>query len=384
MGGISKKEVIKDILKKLNQGMSFEEAKREVVNKIGNIESEELFEIEQELINEGISPDEIKRFCNVHALLFEGMFENKISDPQTPSHPVNLFKAENREIEKRTKALRDACEEKDFNMIKKLLDELMSVKLHYDKKEQILFPYLEKQGFFGPSKVMWGKDNEIRELLRKAQENFSHSDDYIKNYIEPLIEEIDGMIFKEENILFPTSLEKLGKEDWVEIFKQMSYAGFVFIEPPKEAFEAKDIVSKSKKVEYKDGYVNFPTGKIKLEELMNVLNSLPFDITFVDKDEKVRYYSDSKDRVFLRTPSVIGRDVKNCHPPQSLDAVNKVIDDLKNQRVKSHDFWLNLKGRLIYIRYFPVRDEFGNFLGVLEITQDITDIKKIEGEKRLV
>ncbi len=383
MGGLNKKEVIKDILKKLNAGMSFEDAKKEVVSKIGSIESEELFEIEQELINEGISPDEIKRFCNVHALLFEGMFENKVSDVSHPAHPVNIFKAENREIEKRTKEIRKAIDEKNFDKIKDLLTELMKIKIHYDKKEQILFPYLEKQGFFGPSKVMWGKDNEIRELLKKAVDNFSNTDEYIKNYIIPLINEIDGMIFKEENVLFPTSLEKINLQDWVKIFKEMSLVGFVFIEPPKEAFEARDIVNKSK-TEYKDGFVNFPTGRLKIDEIKHIFNTLPVDITFVDKDEIVRYFSDSKDRVFLRTSSVIGRDVKNCHPPQSLDAVKKVIDDLKNGRVKSHDFWINMKGRLIYIRYFAVRDEFGNFLGILEVTQDITEIKKLDGEKRLV
>ncbi len=384
MGGVNKKEVIKDILKKLNAGMSFDEAKKEVVSKIGSIESEELFEIEQELINEGISPDEIKRFCNVHALLFEGIFENKVSNISHPAHPVNIFKAENREIEKRTKEIRKAIDEKNFSKIRNLLNELVKIKSHYDKKEQILFPYLEKQSFFGPSKVMWGKDNEIRELLKSAIDNFSNTDEYIKNYVIPLIDEIDGMIFKEENVLFPTVIEKLNPQDWVEIFKEMSLAGFVFIEPPNEAFEAKDIIKKSERVNYQDGFVIFPTGRLKLDEIKHIFNTLPVDITFVDKDEIVRYFSDSKDRVFLRTSSVIGRDVKNCHPPQSLDAVKKVIDDLKNGRVKSHDFWINMKGRLIYIRYFAVRDEFENFLGILEVTQDITEIKRLDGEKRLV
>ncbi len=384
MGGINKKEFIKDILRKLNSGMSFEEAKNELIKTIGNIESKELFEIEQELINEGISPDEIKRFCNVHALLFEGMFENKIGDVDNPSHPINLFKAENREIEKRTKIIREAIEKKDFEKIKLILNELMNIKLHYDKKEQILFPYLERQGFFGPSKVMWGKDNEIRELLKNAVDKFSTGDEYIEKHLKPLIDEVDSMIFKEENILFPTSLEKLSQKDWVEIFKQMVGAGFIFIKPPAEAFELNDIEKRNINIKYNDGYIEFPTGKLSLKELNFILDSLPMDITFVDKDDRVRYFSNSKDRIFLRTPSVIGREVRNCHPPQSLDAVNKVIDDLKNGRKKSHDFWINLKGRLIYIRYFAVRDEFDNFLGILEVTQDITEIKKLEGEKRLV
>ncbi|HOJ85974.1 MAG TPA: DUF438 domain-containing protein [Elusimicrobiales bacterium] len=384
MGGVNKKEVVKEILKKLNSGISFQEAKKEVVAKIGNIESKELFEIEQELINEGITPEEIKRFCNVHALLFEGMFENKISDIKNPSHPVNLFKAENEEIAKRAKNIKEAIEKKDFKSIKKLLADLNEIKLHYEKKEQILFPYLEKQNLFGPSKVMWGKDNEIRELYKNAIENFLEKEEYIEKHLKPLIDEIEGMIFKEENILFPTSLEKLSTSDWVEIFKQMSHTGFCYITPPKESFEAEDIDKKIKKTYFENGYINFPTGKLKLEEITQILNTLPIDITFIDKNELVKYFSDSKERIFLRTSSIIGREVRNCHPPQSLKAVEKVINDLKNGIKKYHDFWITIKGRLIYIRYFPVKDEFDNFLGILEVTQDITNIKKIEGQKRLV
>lgn len=385
MGGIvDKKEVIKDILKKLNQGMSFEDAKKEVVTKIGAIESSELFAIEQELINEGISPDEIKRFCNVHALLFEGMFENRFKDPSSPIHPINLFKAENQKIKEKINQLNKYSVNKDFASIKKILDELRLIDVHYQRKEQIIFPYLERQGFFGPSKVMWAKDDEVRSLLKKAIENFKENEDYIKNYLNPLINEIDSMIFKEENVFIPTCIEKLSQDDWINIFKQSANLGYVFIETPKENFEVEDLELRSRKSNFKDGYIEFPSGRIRLEDLRCLLDTLPFDITFVDKDGRVAYYSNSKERIFLRTPAVIGREVKNCHPPKSIDAVEKVIDDLKNKRVKSHDFWLNFKGRLIYIRYFAVRNEFDEFLGILEVTQDITDIKKIDGEKRLV
>lgn len=230
---------------------------------------------------------------------------------------------------------------------------------------------------------MWGKDNEIRELYRNAIENFSETDDYIERNLKPLIDEIEGMIFKEENILFPTLLEKISNSDWVEIFKQISKVGFSYIDPPYETFEAKDIYQKTKETKFENEYINFPTGKLTLKELTYILNTLPFDITFIDKNEIVKYFSDSKERIFLRTPSVIGRDVKNCHPPQSLNAVKKVIQDLKNGTKKYHEFWINIKNRLIYIRYLPVRDDFDNFLGIIEITQDITDLKKIEGQKRL-
>jgi len=381
---MSKKEFIKEILKKLNQGMTFEEAKNELVKTIGSIESEELFQIEQEIINEGVSTDEIKRFCNVHALLFEGMFENKITDIDNTSHPINLFKAENREIEKRVDLIRKSLEEKNFVEVKKILEQLYQLKLHYDKKEQILFAYLEKKGFYGPSKVMWGKDNDIREMLKNAIDNFSESTQYIDKYLTPFLDEVISMVFKEENILFPTTIEKFSQKEWVEVFKQMANAGFVFITPPQEAFEVLDIEKKNVHLSFEDGYVKLPTGKLSLRELNFLLDSLPIDITFIDRDDKVKYFSNSNDRIFLRTPSIIGREVRNCHPPQSLDAVNKVIEDLKNGVKKSHDFWINMKGHLIYIRYFPVRDEFDNFLGILEVTEDVTEIKKLEGEKRLV
>ncbi|GAB4029947.1 MAG: DUF438 domain-containing protein [Elusimicrobiota bacterium] len=383
MGGINKKEFIKEILKKLSDGLSFADAKKEVVSKIGNIESSELFAIEQELIDEGISPEEIKRFCNVHALLFEGMFEKKVSDPSSPSHPVNLFKAENAKIKELSDKIKQNASLWQRDTLQSEMERLKkAVFLHYERKEQVLFPYLERKGFFGPSKVMWGKDNEVRELFRKAMENIN-SGDFILKYLSPLCEEIESMIFKEENVLFPTSLEKLSASEWTEIFRQSASAGYALIEPPKENFEAEDINKRSSKSFFEEGKVNFPTGKLSLEELRKILDCLPVDLTFVDKDGKVAYFSNSSERIFLRTPSVIGREVANCHPPQSLPAVEKVIEDLKSGFKKSHEFWLNIAGRLIYIRYFPVRDEFGSFLGILEVTQDITAIKKIEGEKRL-
>lgn len=386
MGGINKKEYIKEILKQLSQGLTPQEAKEKLKKDVGSIESSELFSIEQELINEGISPDEIKRFCNVHALLFEGMFENKVSDSSNPSHPVNLFKAENREIEKLVEKAKAELSKNNISGFKDILIELSKIDIHFQRKEQILFPYLERQNFFGPSKVMWAKDDEIRQMLKQAISSAENPDkDYVEKYAMPLLEEILSMIYKEENILFPTSLEKLKPSDWVEIFKQSASLGYVFIKPPAEVFEAEDLNKRANlNCEFKDGYINFPTGKVKLEDLRVILNTLPVDITFIDKENKVAYFSHSKDRIFLRTPSVIGRDVENCHPPKSIEMVKKVIEDLKEGRKQSHDFWLNLKGRLIYIRYFAVRNEFGEYLGILEVTQDITEIKKIEGEKRLI
>jgi PAS domain S-box-containing protein len=250
---------------------------------------------------------------------------------------------------------------------------------------------LEKQGFTGPSKVMWGKDNEVRDLLKKAISSVEEIKDikdlepYSKNSLDPLIEEVTGMIFKEENILFPTCLEKLSANDWVEILRESEEVGYVFVEKPKET-EAlvKDL--KSALLEepvFEDNEISLPTGKLRLKELMSILNTLPVDITFVDNEDKVRYFSDNKERIFLRTKSVIGIKVQNCHPPQSLETVEEILNSFKEGKRDTVDFWINQEGKFVYIRYFAVRDEGGSYLGTLEVSQDLTEIKKLEGEKRL-
>ena len=204
--------------------------------------------------------------------------------------------------------------------------------------------------------------------------------------MDPLLEEVDGMIFKEENILFPTSKEKLHTDDWVEILKESDEVGYVFIEKPKETEalmkELKDALIEEPV--FQDNQVYFPTGSLQLKELMSLLNTMPVDFTFVDKEDRFRYFSDNKDRIFIRTKSVIGRKVQNCHPPQSLDVVEKILKDFKEGKKNSVEFWINFKGKFVYIRYFAVRDKDGNYLGTLEVTQDITEVKKLEGEKRLL
>jgi len=391
-----KKEIMKDIIRKLHQGLTIEEAKERFEKEIGTASSTEIAEMEQALINDGLSPEEIKKFCNVHVMLFQSALEKSIIKETSPSHPVYLFKLENREIEKIVDSLKKLKEEKEeLPRIKKklndLLNELRGIEIHYARKELVLFPFLEKQGFTGPSKVMWGKDNEIRDLLKKSISSVKDINDiknlepYSKNSLEPLMEEVTGMIFKEENILFPTCLEKLSADDWVEILKESDKIGYVFVERPKETGDLiKDL--KSALLEepvFEDNEISLPTGKLRLKELMAVLNMLPVDITFVDKEDKVRYFSDSKERIFLRTKSVIGIKVQNCHPPQSLEAVEKILKSFKEGKRDVVDFWINAEGKFVYIRYFAVRDEAGSYLGTLEVSQDLTEIKTLEGEKRL-
>ena len=394
-----KKEVIRDLITRLHQGLSIEEAKEIFEKEVGTISSAEIAEVEQSLINEGLSPNEIKKFCNVHALLFKSALQQSVSKEESSTHPIFLFKLENREIEKITKAIKDVIERKDgytitqlTEKIQTLLTQLRGIDTHYTRKEQLIFPFLEKHGFTGPSNVMWGKDNEIRELLNTSIKEIEmvttekDFNDYTSNYLTSLLEEVEGMIFKEEKILFPASIEKLNIDDWVKVQQESNEVGYAFIEKPKatDSLEQDSEHISIENPDIKDNIVSLPTGNLQMNELLGLLNTLPVDITFVGKDDAVKYFSDSKERIFVRTKSVLGRKVQNCHPPQSVDVVEKILTSFKEGTRDSADFWINFQGKLVYIRYFAVRDKEGTYLGTLEVTQDLTEIKKLEGEKRLL
>ncbi len=394
-----KKEVMKDIILKLHKGLSVEAARERFEKEVGTIGSVEIAEIEQGLINEGLSPDEIKKFCNVHALLFQAALEKAPTQETSPSHPIFLFKLENREVEKIADSIK-ALVEKDggqhVSELRRKLEEslliLKQVETHYERKEQLLFPYLEKQGFMGPSKVMWGKDNEVRDLFKKALNQLADVTGSTKlasfreDALNPLLEEVVGMIFKEENILFPTALEKLEAGDWVEILRESEDIGYVFIQKPEETAVLEKHLRDSLLEEtlIQNDNITLPTGIINLRELMHLFNALPVDITFVGKDDTVKYFSTSHDRIFSRTKAIIGRKVQNCHPPQSVDVVEKILASFKDGTKDYYDFWLTLQGKFVYIRYFALRDSTNQYLGTLEVTQDVTGIRKLEGEKRLL
>lgn len=394
----AKKDVLKGIIIDLHRGLSVEEAKERFEREVGDVSSSEIASIEQSLIDEGVSPDEIKKFCNVHALLFQDALERSVPGEESPGHPVFLFKLENREIEKITgelkETLAEVAEGKPLAVREKIreqLNRLKGLELHYTRKEQILFPYLERYGFEGPSKVMWGKHNEIRDLYKQASNRLDQADpqeplrEPAESALSILIEEVEGMIFKEEKILFPASLEKLSVADWVEILKESGKVGYAYIEKPAEAERLIHELQHAapKEAVWDEGQIAFPTGKLNLKELTHILSLLPVELTFVDADDTVRYFSDSQSRIFVRAKSVIGRKVHNCHPPQSADLVEKILSAFKAGTRNKAEFWLEIKGRLINVEFLAVRDEAGRYLGTLELTQDITDLKTRAGERRI-
>jgi uncharacterized protein len=379
-----KKELVRSVIRQLHQGLPVEKAREQILKEVGKLTSAEITDIEQSLIDEGVSPDEIKRFCNVHALLFEDALENVVGDPDSPSHPLALLTRENRQIETIVAAVRAAFQRGDSAAAGIQLKMLDGLDRHYSLKENGLFPSLEKHGFPGPSKVMWSKHDEVRGMLKKVRA----SQQPAPAEVESLLAEVEGMVFKEESILFPAARERIPAREWISISKAFDEIGFAFISghPLHEALEDAENAAASPPVTdiATAGEIALPSGRLSTEELAAMMDAMPLDVTFVDADDKVKYFSQSPERIFVRATSVLGRDVKNCHPPQSVHKVTRIVDSFKDGSRDHADFWIRLQGKLVHIRYFAVRNKAGKYLGTLEMTQDITGIQSLEGERRLL
>ena len=387
-----RKEVLKELLNELHNGKTVDDVKEKFKKTFGTVSATEISKAEQELIADGLDVNEIQRLCDVHAAVFEGSIEeihNALSPMETPGHPANTIVVENNAIDiliknKIRPMLIDVKEgKKDINSLKEDLTKLQQIDRHYLRKENLVFPFMEKHGITAPPKVMWGVDDEIRVNLKEAVNLVIEGKTEAVSKLQEVLDSIEQMIFKEDSIMLPMVLDVFSDEDWKAIEVESDEFGYCLIEKP---------VQWSPIVEYKEttktaaatGIVQMPTGTLEIPEITAILDTLPVDITFVGKDETVKYFSQGAERIFPRTKSIIGRDVKNCHPPASMHVVEQIVEDLKSGKKSSEEFWIRMKGKIIYIRYFAVRDDKGEFLGVLEVTQDITNIQQLTGEKRLL
>ena len=198
----------------------------------------------------------------------------------------------------------------------------------------------------------------------------------------PAVKGISDMISKEEEILLPMSLEKLTENDWFSIYNQTMEFGYCLYDPQTEW---KPENSRNSEVIYNTGKnIQLSTGSFNIDELEAIFRTLPIDLTFVDKDDKVKFFSLGPDRIFTRNRAILGRDVRMCHPPSSVHIVEQILNDFRNGTQNSASFWINMHGKFIYIDYYAVRDKDGNYLGTLEFTQDLTRLRSLEGEQRLL
>ncbi|WP_086444823.1 DUF438 domain-containing protein [Candidatus Enterococcus lemimoniae] len=435
---VERQKKIVEILSLLHQGGSFEQAKQMFDQSFDGIDVSEITAAEKALISSGLDPSEIQSLCNVHAAVFKGAINDihrSNYEHEQPGHPIHTLKLENQVIQSllvdEIMWVFSKIETGDWSLRQRLLaalEDLQNINRHYTRKETLIFSYMEKYGITAPPKVMWGVDDSIREALKSVI-------DYLKNEkaaINPLREkleyiqtEIEEMIFKEEEIMTPMTLDVFTLEDWEKIARDSQDIGYAFIAEPlpwkasaaaraseqerepqrlaavqqaqantaaiKEGMEIKNESIHEENEQYFDwestgSEVNvvLPTGVLNLEELVSLFQVLPVDLTFVDKNDRVRFFSEGKNRVFPRTTSVIGREVINCHPPKSMHIVQQILDDFRAGKRTDADFWIDMRDRKIYIRYFALKNDQDEYLGCLEVTQDITDIQTISGQNRLL
>jgi len=394
-----RKELLKHLILQLHNGDAPDQVKSRLVQLLHTVPYNEVVEVEQQLIAEGLPEEEIMRFCDVHTSVLEGHMDTSTAKGVPEGHPVDTFLKENRELERRiaqVKAILEnssSLEEKDIAdyimRSRALFNELSDVDKHYLRKEYLLFPFLEKAGITGPPKVMWGKHDETRQLLKAAHEALHHNltkDEFITTgsfVLQPAIDAIEGMIMKEEEILLPMSLDTLTDENWYQIYKETPIYGFCLYDP-EVAWEPENIVREAP-VFLSGSAIVLSSGSFDMKELEALFVTLPIDITFVDKDDKVKFFSHSPNRVFERNRSIIGRDVRMCHPPHSVHIVEQIIHDFKSGKENKAAFWIsNFKGRFVYIEYTALRGNGDEYLGIVEVTQDITSLRQLEGDQRLL
>ena len=272
------------------------------------------------------------------------------------------------------------------------LHALTDVDKHYRRKENLLFPYLESRGIEGPPTVMWGKDDEIRSLMKDALAVFETTDTFtvgeakivFESLFSPLFSAISEMIYKEEHILFPMCMDTLNDSEWMAIADQSLEIGFCLYDPTIQ-WKPEGVTLKEKEQTGEPAdRVRLPSGSMTPGELTAILNTIPFDLTFVDAEDTVRYFTQGRERIFDRNRAILGRKVQLCHPPSSVHIVERILSDFKAGREDQASFWIELKGKFIMIQYFALRDEPGNYLGTLEVSQDLTSRRALTGERRLL
>jgi DUF438 domain-containing protein len=389
-------ETLAEIIKELHSGADKEAVKKKLADLVRQTTGEEIVAMEQKLISGGMKVSEIKDMCDLHSQVLGDLVEEDLRARTTPGHPVHTFQMENQAILETTVAMREAIRglsektlESTLARWRELHEKILEIDKHYARKENVLFPHLERHGVTGPSQVMWGKDDDIRVLMKTLRGALARPAASLEdwcvvavNVALPMLDQIEEMVKKEAKILLPIALKHLTPEEWGAVHRDSARFGWCIVEPgvgyqpPSAKAGAEELA----------GATAIPVGVGSLlpEQLKALVEVLPVDLTFVDSDDRVAFFSEGKDRIFARSPSIIGRKVQNCHPPQSVDVVERIISDFRSGKQNVAEFWIELGGKFVHIRYFAVRSAGGEYLGTLEVTQDLTHPRSLEGERRLL
>jgi hypothetical protein len=410
-------QTLKSVIRGLHEGEPVDVVRARVKALVRECDASEIASMEQQLIAEGIPVAQVMGMCDLHSQAVRDVLVERETPDIGPGHPVNTFRRENGALREQVARVRSALsalgagpedavvDAAPVEQARGLYGLLMDVDKHYQRKEHLLFPFLEKRGITGPSTVMWGKDDEVRDLLKELGDALGACEATVGEWrlvaqavAEPALVALEEMIFKEEHILLPMSLQSLTEAEWGEIAAQSPQFGYCLVDPaegwrarPSEPLTPasggtaepppKGAAMPGERV---PGGIVLPSGCLSLAQLTAMFETLPVDLTFVDADDRVRFFSEGPNRVFHRAKAVIGRKVQHCHPPASVGIVDRILGDFRSGARSVAEFWIQMRGRFVHIRYFALRDAGGTYLGTLEVTQDLTRERALEGDRRLL
>jgi hypothetical protein len=324
----------------------------------------------------------MSEFLNSEASPFEGQFPD--------GHPVRIYLEENLLIRSLMAELEAVNISEGLDTFSTIFEKLAKVDLHFTRKENQLFPYLEKYGWTSPSQGMWTFHDQIRDqvkLVRKEIAGGNRTTILIET--QQLFKFLEQIMSVEEQRLLPRAMQMLSEEEWKEFKEGDKEIGWMFdknptpypadtyIHPSQDTKKRKLPFGIEDKTHYDEGYLT-------PEQVNSIFRILPVDITYVNEHDQVVFYNRGEDRVFPRSAGIIGREVRFCHPPKSVDQVIKILEEFKAGRQDLAEFWINFKGQFIHIQYFAVRDPDGTYRGVIEMSQDVTHVRGLEGEQRLL
>ena len=406
-----KLEIVHEIKSAYDEGkLSLEEARKALKDRVKHLAPYEIAIIEQEMVEE--TEDEcIKEDIQAMLEVFQDVLVTK--DQELPeNHPISCYRRENAKMKELLLSVEDLVQ---YPLIKnqwlELYEELLKFKIHLSRKQNQLYPVLEKKGFTRPTTTMWTLDDFIRDEIAECYKLLleDKEEEFIGKQAE-LVADVRDLMDKEENILYPTSLEMINEEEFRYMAEGDREIGFAYItvEPEKSPKQnvshtasqstsplsglssapgfAEELAGLLGKYGFnnKEEKLNVTTGQLTLEQINLIYQHMPVDLSYVDENELVCFYTDTKHRVFPRSKNVIGRDVKNCHPKASVHIVEEIIKKFRSGEQDKAEFWINKPDLFIYIIYYAVRDENGKFRGVLEMMQDCTHIRSLQGSQTLL
>ncbi len=391
--------MLKSWIKRLHRGEDPQTIKKEFKEVFADLDSSEIAKAEEELVKEGMPIEEVHSLCDVHLAAFKDAIGDG-GEVAPEGHPIHTLMSEHSRLLEFAQKLVESSEtlkaldgyetaEDELKNVAHLIEHFKESEKHYLREENVLFPYVEKHGMTGPPKIMWMEHDSIRNIKKNLYPLWENRSDLpfkefaekLTGYAKSLQELLSSHFYKENNILFPASMNALTEEEWKEVSKQFNDIGYCCFSPKVAGVEEAQTTESTPASE---GEIAFETGSVSPHILEAMLNTLPVEITFIDDKDTVRYFSQPEDTIFTRSKAIIGNLVQNCHPQKSVHLVNKIIGSFRSGQRDVAEFWIDMKDKKVYIRYFAVRDKKGKYLGCMEVTQDIAPIQKIEGQQRLL